>query len=204
MRDSYHTIERESKTEIKEKGSRFIGESFIVLTTEESQARLQAVRKREHAASHHCYAYQIRSDDSAQFKYSDDGEPSGAAGKPIYDVIGGHSLTNILIVVTRYFGGTKLGTGGLARAYSGAAQSVLAVSGKREVFRQRRFRVTLDFQQYDRLRVIMRNHHVNVVESDFAESVKLLVDVRIGQVDAFKASCAELSSGRILIEEISS
>lgn len=204
MRDSYHTIERESKTEIKEKGSRFIGESFIVLTTEESQARLQAVRRREHAASHHCYAYQIGSDDSAQFKYSDDGEPSGTAGKPIYDVIGGHSLTHILVVVTRYFGGTKLGTGGLARAYSGAAQSVLAVSGKREVFRQRRFRVTLDFQQYDCLRVIMRNHHVNVVESDFTESVTLVVDVRIGQVDAFKASCAELSSGRILIEEISS
>lgn len=176
----------------------------MVRTAEESQERLQTVRKREHAASHHCYAYQTGSGDSALLKYSDDGEPNGTAGKPIYDVIGGHSLTNVLVVVTRYFGGTKLGTGGLARAYSGAAQSVLAVSGRREVYRQRRFRVSLEFQFYDSLRIILQRHHVGTIESDFTESVTLVVDIRVGQVDTFLTSCAELSSGKILIEEINS
>lgn len=204
VRVSYHTIVQDSKIEIKIKGSRFIGESFHSNNIKQSLESLQAVRKREHAASHHCYAYQVGMPDTIKFKYSDDGEPGGSAGRPIYDVITGNKISNVLIVVTRYFGGTKLGTGGLARAYSEAAKKVLEESGSREVFLMRRMSMTLDFPIYDPLLTILRKYKVDTIGSEFSDKVKLVIDVRVGQVSEFMAACEEISSGKICIEEIKS
>ncbi|MCK4606997.1 MAG: YigZ family protein, partial [candidate division Zixibacteria bacterium] len=117
MDDQYYEIAGPARIEIKRKGSRFIAETGAVSSVEEAHEQLETVRSREHAATHHCYAYRVGIADEARFKYSDDGEPGGTAGRPIYDVICGCEVTNALLVVTRYFGGTKLGTGGLARAY---------------------------------------------------------------------------------------
>lgn len=202
MHESYRTIEREARSESKVKGSRFIAESFLVRSVEESNQYLHAVKKREHAASHHCFAFCLGSGEERVFKYSDDGEPSGTAGRPIYDVIVGHDLTEVLVVVTRFFGGTKLGTGGLARAYSRAAADVLSLSGCREVFFHRRFCLSIDFSHYNAVQGLMRKYQVQVVRSDFTENIILLVEVRIGQADAFIASCVEISSGKIRFEEI--
>ena len=201
---SYYIIVQDSKTEIKIKDSRFIGESFYADNSKQSLSSLQLVKRREHAASHNCYAYRVGMPENIEFKYSDDGEPGGSAGRPIYDVITGNNLSNVLVVVTRYFGGTKLGTGGLARAYSEAARNVLEESGSREVFLTRRMSLTLDFPLYDSLLVILRKHNVNTIESDFSDRVNLVIDVRVGQAAEFIATCEEFSSGKISIEEIDS
>ena len=116
MDDQYFIIARDSTVEIKIKNSRFIGESRHANSVAEALTRLEGIRKREYSATHHCFAYRVGLGHDPVFKYSDDGEPSGTAGKPIYDYIQGSEVTNLLLVVTRYFGGTKLGTGGLTHA----------------------------------------------------------------------------------------
>ena len=200
MEDSYFTIDREARAEIKVKGSRFIGESFLVHTPDEALARLNTVRKREHAATHHCYAWHTGRDDDTAFKYSDDGEPNGTAGKPIYDVVLGDGLTDILLVVTRYFGGTKLGTGGLARAYGDTARQTLDKSGRKENFITVRFRLGLEFSLYDRWLKKMLALGAEVVASDFAERVTLSVEIRRSRAERLEAAFVELTGGKGEIE----
>lgn len=196
MDDRYLTIARESSSETKVKASRFIGETCLVSTVDDALTRLAAIRKREHAASHHCYAYRMGLGPDVSFKYSDDGEPSGTAGKPIYDVIVGNDLTNILLVVTRYFGGTKLGTGGLTHAYSEAARLVLDGSGIKENFVLSRFRFDLEFSHYDRWRTLL--HRLGAVEtgSAFAENVTSEVEIRRSKAQELIRAFTELTSGK--------
>ena len=121
------TVHKGGSAEIVEKKSRFIGEVFPVEHEEEAMQLLEQVKKKYWDARHHCWAYVI-SGDRVQERLSDDGEPSGTAGKPILEVIRGQQVGNLLVVVTRYFGGTLLGTGGLVRAYTEAAKQALAES----------------------------------------------------------------------------
>ena len=123
--DFYRTIYKEGAGEIVEKKSRFIAEAYPVAGEEEAFAHLEEVKKRYWDARHHCWAY-VTGRNPGQERMSDDGEPAGTAGKPILEVIRGRELTDIFIVVTRYFGGTLLGTGGLVRAYTSAAAEALA------------------------------------------------------------------------------
>ena len=122
--DIYSTIDKTSEGLYKEKGSKFIARAFPVKTEEDVKAYLTDLRKEFYDARHHCYAYQLGFDKSA-FRMNDDGEPSGTAGRPIFGQIQSHDLTNILIVVIRYFGGTKLGVSGLIKAYKSAAKEAI-------------------------------------------------------------------------------
>jgi len=202
MDDRYLTINKESRVEIKVKGSRFIGESFLARNPDEALDRLNTVRKREHAATHHCYAWQTGVKDKAVFKYSDDGEPNGTAGKPIYDVILGSELTDILLVITRYFGGTKLGTGGLVRAYGETAKQTLEKSGQKENFLTARFNLELDFSLYDRWLKKIHALGAAVITSDFADRVSLTAEIRQSDADKFVAAFIELTGGKGKIERI--
>lgn len=204
VEDAYLTIASESRSESKVKGSRFIGESFLVRSAEEAMARLETVRKREFQATHHCYAYVVGLPGNQQYKYSDDGEPGGTAGRPIYDTLLGRELTDTLIVVTRYFGGTKLGTGGLARAYSDAARAVLELSGVKTVYITKRFRCDLDFSLYDTWLRELHKLGATVVESEFAERVRLTLEIRRSLADRLAAAFVQLTSGRGSLEEIAS
>ena len=121
--DEYLTIVKSSEGLYKEKGSKFIALAFPVKTEEELKAIQLRLRKEYHDARHHCYAYRIGTSNMV-YRTNDDGEPSGTAGKPIYGQIQSFQLTNILVVVIRYFGGTKLGVPGLIRAYKTATQDV--------------------------------------------------------------------------------
>ena len=123
----YCTVYEGGTGEIVEKKSRFIAQVFPVETEEEAAVYLGDIKKQYWNARHHCWAY-IIGEEQVQERFSDDGEPGGTAGKPILDVIRSHNLHNVLIVVTRYFGGTLLGTGGLVRAYTQSAQAGLAAS----------------------------------------------------------------------------
>ncbi len=122
--DTYRTIENEAKGLFKDRGSRFIAIAIPVTTQEEIKSRLEELRKEYHDARHHCYAW-VLSPDRQAWRVNDDGEPSGTAGKPIIGQINSRELTNILVVVVRYFGGTLLGVSGLINAYRSAASDAL-------------------------------------------------------------------------------
>jgi len=202
VEDAYLTIATESRSEIKVKGSRFIGESFLVQSIDEAIVRLDAVRKREFQATHHCYACMVGLPGSQQYKYSDDGEPGGTAGRPIYDTLAGRGLTNTLVIVTRYFGGTKLGAGGLSRAYSDTARAALELSGVKTNYITRRFRCDLQFPLYDTWLRELHKLGATVVDSQFAERVTLTIEIRAGQAEHLKAGFVQLTSGKGLLEEI--
>jgi uncharacterized YigZ family protein len=203
MNDCYSTIARPASSEIKVKGSRFIGRTVLASSVEQATAELDAIRKQEYAATHNCYAYLVGlPDDTPQFKFSDDGEPGGTAGRPIYDVVSGSGLTNLLLVVTRYFGGTKLGTGGLVKAYGETAQLVLKQSGAVERFLTDSFKVEIDFSLYDPL--IKRIHQIGAVqdEAEFSDRVTMTVTIRRSLADTLEVAITELSAGRAHIEKI--
>jgi len=202
MTDSYTTIARESHTEIKVKGSRFIGETFLVDDVPLALERLETVRKREYSATHHCYAYIVGLGIERLFKYSDDGEPSGTAGKPIFDVVEGAGVTDILCVVTRYFGGTKLGTGGLARAYSDAARAAMEQAGLEQKFLCSRFRFELAFSLYDRWQRELHELGATVEASDFSDKVNMRVTIRNSLVDRLVESFARLTAGKGKVEPL--
>ncbi len=122
--DEYRTLQEESRGLYKEKGSRFISIAVPVESAGDVKSQLESLRKQYHDARHHCYAYRL-GEPPYEFRYNDDGEPSGTAGKPIFGQIQSFDLTNILIVVVRYFGGVKLGTGGLIQAYRSAAKEAI-------------------------------------------------------------------------------
>ena len=122
--DTYKTIKAPSQGVYKEKGSRFLAFAFPVATEDEVKANLDNLRKSYHDARHHCYAY-ILGHDKAVYRINDDGEPSGTAGRPIYGQLKSNDLTNIIVIVVRYFGGIKLGVSGLINAYKTAAKDAL-------------------------------------------------------------------------------
>lgn len=200
--DQFLTIAKEASVEIKVKASRFIGETFLVDSTQTALEKLNLVRKREYSATHHCYAYLVGLGNDSAFKYSDDGEPNGSAGKPIYDQLAGRNLTNSLVVVTRYFGGTKLGTGGLVRAYSEAANLALEQSGLKEHFITSRFETVCEFSYYDRWHKTVRQLGGTVLDSQFAEKVTLTLEIRVTMADRLKVEFIELTSGKGEIKSV--
>jgi len=203
MDDHYLTIDKPSTAEIKIKGSRFIGRTALVNNIEEAGKKLEIIRKKEFAATHNCYAYLIGTNDkNIAYKYSDDGEPGGTAGRPIYDVIVGGKLTNILLVVTRYFGGTKLGTGGLVHAYSESAKLVLEKSGIKENFITDRFKIEIAFSQYDKLIQTIHKHNTTIITSDFSDHVSVVLEVRQSLSDFLTKEITELSKGKAKIEKL--
>ncbi len=200
--DRYLTIKNEALVETKVVGSRFIAESCLVADAASAQARLDQIRKREHAATHHCFAYRVGTAPDILFKYSDDGEPTGTAGKPIYAVLSGADLTNSMVVVTRYFGGTKLGPGRLSRAYGSAAQAVIVQSGVQENFITRRFRMALEFTHYERWRQVMSSLQAVAPHTEFAANVVMDLSVRAGRAEQLCAAFIELTAGKGIIEPL--
>lgn len=204
MNDLFHIIEKAARIETKVKGSRFIAESETVVSADKARQFLETICKREHSATHHCYAWRVGLFDNTAFKYSDDGEPNGTAGRPIYDALCGMEVVNVIVVVTRYYGGTKLGTGGLARAYGEAAKLVMEQSGRRQQFLTQRFRITAGHSYYDQIDRLLRREKADIVGSEFTDKVSLLFDVRLSKVISLKDKIRELTGGKAVIDEASS
>lgn len=194
-RDTYRTIAGGSRAELTVKASRFIGEASRVATVDEAMEYIEAIRKREYNASHHCFAYRIGFD-AEDFRYSDDGEPNGTGGPPILRHIDGRGLTNVVVVVTRYYGGTNLGTGGLIRAYGDTAAA--ALDAARKVTKILRERVSLTFQ-YDDTSPAM--HTINqfdapILDTKYSEVTEIIVNVRRAEADALEAAFTSALAGR--------
>lgn len=155
-----------------------------------------------HDATHNCFAYRVGMGDGSLYRSSDAGEPSGTAGQPILKVIQGADLTNVLVVVTRYFGGTKLGVGGLIKAYTEATQKALAQAEIVEVPILRRFRVATDYNHIQQVMRTVNSLNAQIVHSDYGETIQIDVNVPVARVDAFKTALVNSTSGQAKVEEL--
>ncbi len=168
---------------LKVKGSKFITHVIHTPDAAKAESSYQRIRKKYHDATHNCYAYRI---DRLIFRYSDDREPSGTAGKPIFQVIESSQLYQILVVVTRYFGGSKLGTGGLIRAYTTAAQIGLDAATVRMVTRSKTVDVIFSYDKIPLVENIINKFEGKVIDSEYKELVHMIIAVPDKYVTAFQ------------------
>lgn len=187
MTDTYNTITSAGEGLYKEKGSKFIAYSFPVQTEEEIKSILDEQRKVFYNARHICYAYKLGYDDNSPYRMNDDGEPSGTAGKPIYGQILSHELTDILIVVVRYFGGTKLGVSGLINAYKSATLDALNTSIIIEKVRQTTLKVNYDFALTNETMRIVKDYDLTVVKQSYDTGCHLTIKVRLSDYERVKS-----------------
>ena len=189
-------VREHASGEYEEKKSRFIGEIFPVHSPEEAEEKIAAVRKRYYDARHHCYAY-VLGDQYEVVKQSDDGEPSQTAGMPILNVLRGADIHDALCVVTRYFGGTLLGTGGLVRSYTNAARA--AVAGAELMTLRTGFRIStrIPYTMLGKLRYLAESMSVREERIDYAEEVRISWLVPEEKRGACEAAVREAGSGSI-------
>ena len=187
--------------EIIEKKSRFIAETAIVRSEEEASAFLEARRKKYWDARHHCSAYIIGKERPLTHS-SDDGEPSGTAGRPILDVIKGFDVSDVSVVVTRYFGGTLLGTGGLVRAYSAAAKAGLEASVIAKKVNGLLLSVTIGYDLIGKLQYIAAARGFTQADAEYGENVVLSYYIPANEAASFRKAVTEASSGKAQIEEL--
>ncbi len=183
--------------EIEVMKSRFIATAGYVPTVEEARTFLATVRAEMPDASHHVYAFRVGFGNSVNEGLSDDGEPSGTSGPPIMAVVRGAAIGDIIVVVTRYFGGTKLGTGGLVRAYSDAAREVLKELPTALKIEKALLGIELPYPLYEPTLRLIEAHGGLVEESTFAGDVTVLARFPVRAVEAFDAALRDLSSGRV-------
>ena len=195
----FKTVYQGASAEIVEKKSRFIADVFPVTTEEEALSVLEKVKKQYWDARHHCWAYVIGRE-QVQERCSDDGEPSGTAGKPILEVIRGQELHDVLIVVTRYFGGTLLGTGGLVRAYTLAAQEGLALSNIITKINGVKLRIETDYTGLGKIQYLLGQCGIPVFESEYTEKVQLTVLIPVEEEKKLTSEIIEATNGQAVVE----
>lgn len=178
MKDTYKTITEASEEVLfKDKNSKFFGYAFPVKSEEEAKEHLEALKKQHHQARHWCYAWQTGKEDF-QYRANDDGEPSNSAGMPIYGQIQSFEVTNVLVVVVRYFGGVKLGVGGLINAYKTAAQMALQTSKIVERTIDKKFLIKFDYPEMNIVMRIIKENNLNVLDQNLELDCRIYISVR--------------------------
>ena len=196
--DEYFTIgQQQQQAEIKIKGSRFIGTAKSVSSEKQASAFIHSISSQYYNATHNCYAYHVGLESSVISRFNDDGEPAGTAGQPILTVIMGRNLTNVAVVVTRYFGGTKLGKGGLVHAYSECTSLVLEKCSVIRKYLYHNFVLKFDYEFTGPVMHIIGQFNVNVLESNYGEQTGLTLAVRRSLFDEFKQQLTEKTAGNI-------
>lgn len=176
MLESYINLIKGGEGEIIEKKSRFIGQIEVVKSEEEAYAFIEKIKKKHYDARHNCFAFSVGADMPLQ-RFSDDGEPQGTAGKPILEVINGSGIHNICIVVTRYFGGTLLGTGGLVRAYTDASKEALKNCETKLMQRLVPVDIATNYTDMGKIQYILGTAGVNIVDTIFTDEVMIKVEL---------------------------
>ncbi|CAL65610.1 IMPACT family protein [Christiangramia forsetii] len=183
MKDTYQSITKPSPEVLfKDRNSKFFGYAFPIKTEEEANTHLEELRAKHHKARHWCYAWQIGKEDF-QYRANDDGEPSNSAGMPIYGQIQSFDVTNILIVVVRYFGGVKLGVGGLINAYKTAAQMALESSDILKRTIDEIFIVKFDYPEMNKVMQVIKKNNLNVIDQKLEIDCKIFIAVRKKDAD---------------------
>ena len=196
---TYDTVARAATAEIEVKRSRFLGHVVPVTTEDEARAVVDAARKEHWDARHHCSAFVLGPDGAVQ-RSSDDGEPSGTAGAPMLEVLRGRGLTDVVAVVTRWFGGTLLGAGGLVRAYSDATKAALDAAGTRRRVLMSRFDLVAGHADAARWEAELRARGVTVLGVDYAERATLHLAVPAGDEEALQAQVAARTAGTAIAQ----
>ena len=195
----YLTIKEISRSEYIEKRSRFIGVAIPCRTEEEALNHIAAIKTEHWDARHNCYAFVV--EDGKTSRFSDDGEPHGTAGKPILEVINGKELKNVLVVVTRYFGGVLLGTGGLVRAYTAAAKGALENGVIAEMIPCTVFKIRCEYTDHQSLLRLLEKSGANIKSTDFAENVTVTFTLKDSEGENFSKNLTETFSARLSAEQ---
>ncbi len=188
----YHTIEKRGAGEYDEKKSRFLGEAIPVSSKEEIDAELARIRKQYFDARHHCFAY-VLGEKRDNRRFSDDGEPSGTAGVPILKVLDGAGIRNAVAVVTRYFGGTLLGTGGLVRSYTQAAQAALKDARIVRMCQCSIIGVEIDYSLLDKTLYYLRQQGIDPYDQVYTDKVSFMLTIREDMADQICSGLTALS-----------
>ena len=175
--EEYITITQHETAEIVEKKSKFIADLYYVENAEQVEEKIIEIKKKYYDARHHCIAYRVLESGRLIEKSSDDGEPSGTAGSPMLNILQKNNLCNILVIVTRYFGGILLGTGGLVRAYSEATQKVIGQSDLITKIRGIEAEVKLDYSNLESFKYFCRNNNVKIIDIEYLEDVILKIEM---------------------------
>lgn len=192
--DEYLTPLEAATSEFTEKRSTFRSDIFLVETEAEAKARLEEVRKKHHDARHHCWCYRLR---SGLERYSDDGEPQGTAGQPMLNVFQRENVTNVLCVVTRYFGGILLGAGGLTRAYARGAKDALDAAGIAVNRLWSKVEILCPYPLFERLKLLIASKGGQVSDTAYTADVLVTAMFPAGEVENFRLALQELSNGSV-------
>jgi len=185
-----------TRTEQVVVNSRFIATAGRASTVEDAKAFIQGVRDEMPDATHHVYAFKVGYGGSLTEGMSDDGEPSGTAGPPVLAVLRGAEIGDIAVVVTRYFGGTKLGTGGLVRAYGGAAKEVLAALPVTMKIAKADVGMSVSYSAYERLKLLLAAHQAEITHEEFAADVTVFARLPADQLPALAGALRNLTAGQ--------
>ncbi|MCM3740238.1 YigZ family protein [Oceanobacillus luteolus] len=197
----YYTVKQEGQDEIIIQKSRFIGYVRRVETEEEALAFIQEIKKKHHDATHNCSCYMIGEHDQIQ-KANDDGEPSGTAGVPMLEVLKKQNLKDTAVVVTRYFGGIKLGAGGLIRAYGNTTSQAIKTTGIVKRVLMQGFSVTVDYGLLGKLENVLRQSDHILETINYLENVEFVVYVEVDEADNFNDWIVDLTNGQATIQLI--
>ncbi|MGA3391512.1 YigZ family protein [Lactiplantibacillus pentosus] len=200
MTKPYYTITQDTVFEQTIQKSRFIAHLYRITSEEDAQAKIAAVRAANPKANHNCFAYMLGDDDHIQ-RMSDDGEPSGTAGSPILEVLKANDVHDVLAIVTRYFGGIKLGAGGLIRAYNGTPAAAIEACGKVERVLQMRLAIALDYRNVDALNYYLQQNQLVILNTDYGVQVTQTIAVSAAELAAVQTAITNLLSGQVTFTE---
>lgn len=186
MEFKFKTIKENVTAQIVEKKSKFIANIFYIETMEEADRIIKETKKKYHDARHNCFAYILETGvEGLLVKYNDDGEPSGTAGAPMLNIIANEGLSNVLVIVTRYFGGILLGTGGLVRAYSEAVKEALKLANLVEKTNGYIVQIEIEYNDLDKIKYYIKQKNMKIIDSNYAENVILTTEMRRETLEEF-------------------
>lgn len=179
------TIKEDVTAEIVEKKSKFIANVFYVQSKEEAENKIKEMKKKYFDARHNCSSYRVMEEGKIIEKASDDGEPSGTAGGPMLNILQKNNLCNIVVIVTRYFGGILLGTGGLVRAYSDALTKALDIAEKIEFTEGKEFQIKVDYSNLESLKYYSKMNNINIVKTEYLNEIICNIEIKNDDVSKF-------------------
>ena len=196
----FRTIKEDGQVQEEIKKSRFICHAKRVYSEEEARDFITAIKKEHYKATHNCSAF-IIGERSEIKRTSDDGEPSGTAGVPMLGVLENHNLTNVCVVVTRYFGGIKLGAGGLIRAYAGSVALAVKEIGIIEIKEQAGIAIQMSYSQYQEYNNFLKEHNLMELDTNFTDQVDTMIYVDKEEKETIKAALIEFFNGKITLTD---
>ncbi len=198
--ESYKTIAERAQVSFIEKKSEFIGNIAPCTTESEAISFVEEIRKQHRKATHNCYAYILRENNIG--RHSDDGEPSGTAGAPMFEVLKKEGLTDVCCVVTRYFGGVLLGAGGLVRAYSNGVAAAVGASRIKEMKSAAKLIIEVEYSLYGKLGAIFSEFDARIEKEEFAAGVEIILFVEEEKAESLKEKVVDACFGRVVIKEL--